>query len=421
MAERLTCSQLEHQVLRLFTPSLLPNCGEYPGRVGVELELIPVKIGEYPPRPVTVDSLTKALADDQDLVHDACISFESGGQMELSPPPGNTVASAMRHVQDLTDRLYQCGNRRGILFLNAGLNPWHTPDALGLQTDYPRYRVMQTHFDAIGGAGRRMMRQTASLQVCLDLGCGQTAVERWQLANLAGPALTAAFANSPLLDGTPTGWRSTRSAIWQHVDQSRTGFDASQVGTEMIDRYLDFALRAEAMPLPRKDEESLPFRLSFGDWLSMDGARPDAEDFAHHLTTLFPPVRPRGYLEVRYLDAVPQRWRGVPICLLAALLYDPIARRDALEILQARTRGPAREWRIAAASGMTDASLRQTACDLFDIALEAVARFPDGYLPADAPVLMQEYRMRFPTTGRCPADEQLARFKACPQDLSIWI
>ncbi len=238
-----------------------------------------------------------------------------------------------------------------------------------------------------------------------------------------GPALTAVFANSPLLDEDPTGLRSTRSAIWQEVDSSRTGFDGTHVGdVDPAEAYVQFALRAEAIPLTREESEpTLPFRLPFGDWLARGGARPDAEDLAHHLTTLFPPVRPHGYIEVRYLDALPERWRAVPVCLLAALLYDPAARREALEALAKPARSWREEWKATATLGMADLSLRGSACDLFDIALRGMQRLPAGYLPHDAAALVEEYRERYLVPGRCPADEQLDRFRACPQDLSIWI
>src|SRR5438874_13080078 len=101
---------------------------------------------------------------------------------------------------------------------------------------------MQAHFDAIGPSGRRMMRQTAALQVCVDTGRGRIAWERWRLANLAGPALSAAFANSPIIQGEMTGCKSARSRIWQNVDPSRTGFAGLHIGADSEAAYIEFAL-----------------------------------------------------------------------------------------------------------------------------------------------------------------------------------
>ncbi len=419
-ARRLTRSDLEEHVSRLFTSTRFSGKDD-PGCIGLEIELIPVYSKAYPPRPVPASSLAKMLSADKDLVSDACLSFEPGGQVELSPPPGATARAALGTARQLTERLRRCVAPHGVSMLGTGTNPWHTCDALGLHTDRPRYRAMQDHFDGIGIAGRRMMRQTASLQVCLDFGSGEAVRERWVLANRMGPALTAAFANSPLLDGEPTGLRSTRSAVWREVDPSRTGFDGAQVGDDPLGAYLGFALRAEAMPLPREDGDPLPLRLPFGDWLARGGARPDAEDLAHHLTTLFPPVRPHGYIEVRYIDALPECWRQVPVCLLAALLCDPDARREALEALAMPARPWGEEWKAAATLGMADWSLRGSACDLFAIALRGMQRLPAGYLPHDAAALAEEYRERYLVPGRCPADDLADRFAACPQDLSMFL
>lgn len=419
--DHLTHSELEQNVIRLFTPTSFSGGGGGLGRIGLEIELIPVYADRYPPRPVPAVVLTQVLSQDRNLACEARLSFEPGGQVELSPPPETTVSATLSRARELTSRLRTCGAEHGIEFISSGLNPWHSCDDLGFQTDRPRYRAMQSHFDAIGGAGRRMMRQTAALQICLDLAPGRSGHERWQLANLAGPALAAAFANSPLMEGAPTGRRSARSAIWQEADPSRTGFNGAQLMDGVTRRYLDFALRAEAMPLPGEDGEPLPFRLGFGDWLAMAGTRPSLEDLTHHLTTLFPPVRPRGYLEVRYLDALPERWWPAPVCLLSALMYDATARREALLCLASATRPLMEQWRSAAALGMADGSLRATACALFDIAVEAMPRLPTGYLPPNAATLVEEYRERFPAAGRCPADDQLDRFGACPDDLSTWI
>ncbi|MDP9382130.1 MAG: glutamate-cysteine ligase family protein [Chloroflexota bacterium] len=422
-SHRLTRAELEQQVSRLFAPARSSSSRDEPGCIGLEVELIPVYVRGYPPVPVSALSLAEVLSSDEDLARAACLSFEPGGQVELSPPPGATARAALETIRELTDRLHQCVAPHGVLLLSTGVNPWSSCDDLGLQTDRPRYRAMQSHFDAIGAAGRRMIRQTASLQVCLDFGSGEAARERWELVNRAGPALTAAFANSPVLEGTPTGWCSARSAIWQDVDPSRTGFDGAQVGeVDPVDAYLEFALLAEAIPLTRRESESAPpFRLPFGEWLARGDARPDADDLAHHLTTLFPPVRPHGYLEVRYIDALPGRWRALPVCLLAVLVYDPEARRAALSALSTPVRPVTEQWRSAAALGMRDEFLRQHACDLFDIALAGMRRLPAGYLPHDASSLVEEYRERYPASGSCPADDLVDRFAACPQDLSVYL
>jgi glutamate--cysteine ligase len=419
-AATVTSGDLAQHVSRLFSPTQHSDSIATPGYIGLEIEVIPVYADTWPPRPVSAAELTQSLAADPELIADARLTFEPGGQVELSPPPAPTASAALTHARSLLGRLRACCEPFGIALVRAGTNPWHSCAELGLQTDRPRYRAMQAHFDSIGSSGRRMMRQTASLQICLDWASGGVSHERWRLANLAGPALTAAFANSPVLEGVVTGYRSTRSAIWQQADASRTGFEGSQIGDNLVDSYAAFALRAEAMPLPREEGEELPIRLPFGDWIRREGARPDADDLTHHLTTLFPPVRPHRYIEVRYLDALPDRWMPVPVFLLAALLYDRQACCEALEALTLPTGALDEMWQSAATLGLTDRLLQYFAQELFEIGLAAMPRLPVGYLPADALELAAEYQRTFVAAGRCPADDQLDRFSASSEDLAIW-
>lgn len=417
----LTRSQLGQQVRDLFGAPARPALETEPGLVGVEVELIPARPGTYPPKPVGKTELEEALACDPTLVSDASITFEPGGQVELGPSPSTTVVDLLENIEHLVGRLRRCVARSGIAMVSTGTNMWHSNEILGLQTDRPRYRTMQAHFDQVGPYGRKMMRQTASLQVCLDFGGDEVAGARWLLANLAGPALTAAFANSAVFEGAATGLRSTRSAIWQEVDPSRTGFDGDQIGSDRVEAYTSFALAAEAMPLPREDGETLPLRVPFGDWWALDGMRPDEDDLAHHLTTLFPPVRLHGYMEVRYIDALPEHWIPIPVLILTALLYDQKACEDALAGLSHCPDTLREEWRAAAALGMADAALRFQALLMFELALNALPRFPPGYFPADAAHRIAEYRDRYIASARCPADDQLQRFTASPDDLSAFL
>jgi glutamate--cysteine ligase len=409
---------LERRVHALFLPGA-GTTDRGSGSVGVELELLPVRLVAGRPAPVSIVEVRAALTHDPALCREARISFEPGGQVEMSPPPAPSPAAALTRAAALLARLRRCGERVGIDLISAAVSPWHDLDTIGLQNRAPRYRRMQAHFDGIGVWGRRMMRQTAALQVCLDLDGGG---ELWRLLNRAGPALTAAFAASPLLDGAPTGLRSTRMAIWQEVDPARTGFDGRHLDGDPAAGYTELALDAGVIPLPRGGGDDPPGPMPMRHWLARRGPRPDDADLDHHLTTLFPPVRPRGYLEVRYLDALPGRWLPVPVCLLATLAVEPSARRRALEALDAPGGAVGAEaWWCAAGEGITDPGLRRTAADLFDIALAGMRRLEPGYLPPEAPALVAEYRERYVGSGRCPADDLLERHLARPEELTTWM
>jgi glutamate--cysteine ligase len=420
--QRLTGADVSRMVRQSFTDPRAPAAS--PGYVGVEVEWIPARPEVSPPAPVAVAQSSALIGAAADIAGQGQVTYEPGGQVEMSPAPSVSVADLIVNLDVLEARLRASLQPGGVELFSSGVNPWHALDELGLQTPGPRYSAMQAHFDTVDTAGRRMMRQTAALQVCLDIGGPATWFDRWRLANLAGPALSAAFANSPILERAATGMPGTRSSIWQRVDPSRTGFDGMQVGgnaAEASEAYLKFVL--DAVYIPRSDTitdaASMPQGTIFGDLVAAGDAPLRESDAAYHLSTLFPPVRPRRHLEVRYLDALPTRWRAVAIGLLATLLYEPRATSEALESLDGSDLDVA-AWDRAATRAMHDASLRSTALALFDIALRGVPRLPAGYLPADMVEHMSEYRERFPADRRSPADEQLERFIAAPEDLSTW-
>jgi glutamate--cysteine ligase len=423
-ASRVEAVDLHERVDRLFAG----RRGAAPARVGVEVELIPVH--GRPPRPTPASRTRQAiLAHDPDLLTDACISFEPGGQVELSPPPQRSPAALLDELDGLLARLDGALARDGIVAVSAGLNPWHSAEEVGLQVEAQRYQVMQRHFDAIGPSGRDMMRLTAGLQVCVDLRAGEDGVEQWRLANRMGPALAAAFANSAVGGGEVTGWSGTRCQVWQKLDVTRTGFDGVQVDSlEPAAAYVRFAAAALAMPLARwrgpvmrVGGEAQPLR-SFAAWQAEAGERPDAEDVAHHLSTLFPPVRPRGYLEVRYLDAPPRRFLAVPLLVVDTLLRDSGARRTALAALGDVDR-PAllAMWDAAAHQGVVNPWLRREASTLLDIALDALPRLPADSIPRNAAAALRGFADEYLCSRRCWSDDQVERINGPDaEDPTAW-
>jgi gamma-glutamylcysteine synthetase len=178
----------------------------------------------------------------------------------------------------------------------------------------PRYDAMEAHLDTVGPAGRRMMRATASTQVCLDWWPGREGIEQWRVLLLAAPFLAAATARA-------TGVGS-RLAAWLEVDPSRTAFDGSLLrGADPVATYADFAA----------------------------GAVPFVDGVEAHLSTLFPPIRPRGsYLEVRFADAQPTAEVDLLARGLATLLYDAERRRSALASLAGEEGRLAEHWEATA-------------------------------------------------------------------------
>lgn len=322
---------LKLAVEQLFRPATRP------GRIGAEVELIPVTEAD---EPAPVDPGVLAAGFDAGFIRAAVPSFEPGGQLELSPAPRPTAAALTLELHRLIARAQRVCAERGVRLLSVGVNPYHSCADVPLRTPAPRYLAMQRLFDRVGPDGRRMMRLTASLQISVDLLPGSAGREQWLVANLAGPPLAAAFANSPSYDGRPAGIPGARIRIWQGVDPARTGYDGRHLDlVDPVGAYHAFAASAARFPIA-------------------EAARP-----SYHLSTLFPPVRPRGgYLELRYLDAQPIERLGEVVGTVSRLLYDPRARREALDLLLPRAGDLTHAWHEAAAG------LSPQAADLLEIA-----------------------------------------------------
>ena len=249
------------------------------------------------------------------------VSFEPGGQVELSLPPAATPAAAGAQLVAITEALCADLMAHGIAVAarpRRGQDP-NTPRHL----HSARYDAMERHLDTIGPAGRRMMRSTASTQVCLDWWAGPAGLEQWRVLNLAGPFLAAATAR----DAGP----QSRLQTWLDLDPSRTALDDRLLrGDDPVAAYAEFAAGAAVF---------------------VGGGA------AEHVTTLFPPVRPRGsYLEIRFPDARLASQVEALVAGFAALVYDDERRRAALVTLAGEQDRLAEHW-AAAAAGTLDPSL----------------------------------------------------------------
>ena len=293
------------------------------------------------------------------------ITFEPGGQIEYASPPASSGTRLLDDLRGTASTLREACAARGIHLLECGLDPLNGPENAPLQVHTARYRRMDAYFAQIGPAGARMMRQTASLQVAVDIGAD--AGGRWRLLNALAPVLTAVFANSRRYAGRDAGFASYRAETWRRTDPLRTGV---LPGLDPIGEYVDFALRAPAILLGGEDEPAQPF----ADWV---GAADGAADWESHLGTLFPEVRPRGYFEVRSVDAVPEgQWPAV-IALVAGLAYDAQASCEAAEIVgNPDTELLARAGRL----GLGDPTLARMARELAAVALGGCRRLGPAFI-----------------------------------------
>ncbi|MBB6170740.1 glutamate--cysteine ligase [Nocardiopsis mwathae] len=373
-----------------------------PGRVGAEAEWL-VTDPNRPDRSVPLTLLSDLVEEAGPPPSGSAVTYEPGGQLELSSPPLPGPASAH---SALTTDLAHIGKHlhdAGLRLDGLGLDPRRPPVR---QLTLPRYTAMERFFTEGGGAaGRTMMCSTASLQVCVDIGADPADTERrWRLVHALGPLLVAAFANSPVWRGRDTGWRCARWAVWAGIDASRTRPVPLDDPAEAWTRY---ALDARVMAIRRDDGPWLCSPgITFGQWLETRLPRPPThDDLVYHLSTLFPPVRPRGHLELRMIDAVPEPWWPVPIAVVAALVDDPAAADAATAAIDRLPHGtgPA-AWLTAARDSLTDPGLAACARACFAAASEALARMGAARLVP----IVDAYRERYVERGRCPADDMLA-------------
>jgi glutamate--cysteine ligase len=363
------------------------------GHVGIELEWFP------PPR--TAPAFLRELLPDP-LPGASAVTFEPGGQLELSGPPARGIGAAIASMRADTAAARDALSDHGIELDGIGLDP---RGARPRVVDAPRYRAMEKYFDTRWPLGRTMMRNTASVQVNLDAGLTPDAVEsRWVLAHEIGPMLAAAFANSPFdALGRPTGWRSARLAVWNAIDPSRTAVAKRRV-TTAASGYGTYALDAPVMMINVSAGQSIAMRdaITFSRWLD-DGHElgwPTLDDFAYHLTTLFPPVRPRGWLELRMIDALPEEWWPVAVAVTAALLDDPSAADAAAEAV-----APVRDsWTAAARDSLAVPALHRAAERCFAAAIGAFDRLA---VDAETVRATELFHDRYVARGRCPADDLL--------------
>ncbi|NUT19125.1 MAG: ergothioneine biosynthesis glutamate--cysteine ligase EgtA [Hamadaea sp.] len=372
-------------------------------QLGVELEWLLVD-KRLPRERIPFDTAKAVLTAAGALPRCAALTWEPGGALELSSRPADTLGEALAEMTTELAAARAALGDAGISLVGAGLDPVRPPHRL---LDAPRYAAMETFLDRRGDAGRWMMTGTASVQVCVHSGHERPGPlgfrERWRLAHDLGPVLVASFANSPIARGVPTGWRSTRQAVWSSLDPSRT---RPPIGDDPREAWARYALDAEVLAVRTTQGPWLvPEGLTFRDWIRTGQPRtPTADDLAYHLTTLFPPVRPRGYLELRMIDAQPgDRWT-VPFAVATALLTDARAADRAADACEPLRRIP-RVWQQAARHGLSRPAFAAAAATCFEAALDALPRLG---APPPVSARVAQYADRFVLRGLTPADDHLA-------------
>jgi glutamate--cysteine ligase len=274
-----------------------------------------------------------------DVTGGGAISLEPGGQFELSGAPVETVHQTCTELMAHLAQLREIARPLGIGFLGIGMTPdWSRADMPMMPKG--RYRIMTAYMPKVGTLGLDMMYRTCTVQTNLDFSSEADMVKKLRVSLALQPVATALFANSPFTEGKPNGLVSFRSEIWRHTDPNRSGMLPWAFEPGMgFERYVDYALDVPMYFVKRGERYVDVAGQSFRDLLAgklpgLPGERATLSDWANHVSTIFPEVRLKRYLEMRGADGGP--WRRLPAfaAYWVGLLYDEAALDAAWDLVK---------------------------------------------------------------------------------------
>src|SRR5215469_4506141 len=339
------------------------------------------------------------------------LSLEPGGQFELSGSPLRTArevhAENVAHARMLTE----AARELGLQPVTIGYRPWGTP------ADIPwmpkkRYQVMRQTLPGRGKLALNMMLMTCTGQVSLDWSSEADCARMVTATARLTPLLVALFANSPLVQGKPSGWMSYRSHVWGDVDPTRCGYFPRMLdGTFDYGAYVEWALKAPLLFLRRNGDYVMP-PMTFGEFLErgFEGQPARRSDWTDHLSTLFPEVRIKRVMEVRGADSVSLEQTAALVALWRGLLYDDGALDAALGLVPRLSFGEHLAFHEEAQRHGLKGKLRRTSIAAMALEMVRLAKLGLQHVdPDDIPLLESlEARAR---SGRSPAEDVLDAFR----------
>lgn len=358
------------------------------GTVGLEVEGHAV-VWDDPTALPSFEVLSAVASWLADLPAGGRTTLEPGGQVEVSSAPHPDIDTALVAMAQDTALLREALAQHGLGWALLGSDPLRPPRRVN---PAERYAAMERFFSASGDTrdhGATMMCSTAALQLNLQPGRPDQWADRVRRAQRLGPLLTALTGSSAFLAGRDTGWHSARQRAWAGLGELRAGpIDDSDPARAWAQRALeapvvlvpvgpDGAGVTAAGPTAAAGADSRQPSRTLQEWLVDPGGWPvaTAGDVRRQLSTLFPPVRLRGWLELRCLDSLPDRWWPA-VAALATAWMDDVTVHPVVDPSIAET---ADRWHEAASVGLGDTALRRTATTLLGAALPVV---PDRVRPA---------------------------------------
>jgi glutamate--cysteine ligase len=333
--------------------------------------------------PVVVNGNLVGLAGPEGPVH-----LEPGGQVELALPPRATAAEVAADLLRWRRALRAASSEAGVFLVPLGLQPvsrvaditWNPRN---------RYRIMRDHLGARGMLAHHMMKATAGTQYNLDHASEDDAASMFRASLGASPVVNALFAASPLEEGRPSGWLTIRPHVWANTDPGRTGIlEWAHDPGFTYERWLEWACAASLMFVVRDGEWVTIGDRTFDEFMA--GGHPVAgaalhEDFALHLTTLFPEVRLKQHVEIRGADSAEPELVAAGAALWRGLIYDACARRETVALTSGWTAEERRRFHEDTARHGLRASIRgrsaqDLAKDLLELAAAGLRRLegPEG-------------------------------------------
>jgi glutamate--cysteine ligase len=355
--------------------------------------------------------------------HGLTVSIEPGGQLELSGRPFKDVHVVAEELDRHLGKCRAIGEELGLEFLAVGYRPWGRP------ADMPwvpkvRYRHMRPFLEARGRYGQDMMAMTGSTQASFDFGSEQDMAEKLRVALAIQPAVTALYANSAVVNGKESGWKSFRVEVWNSVDPVRSGLLAFpfEPGFEAdaYRHYTEWALDVPMIFLRRGERYLDPQGKTFRAFLAegLDGERALLSDWDDHLTTLFPEVRVKSVVEVRAADACDAPMTKALAAFWKGILYDGQARAAAwdevkgFDLSQRKALMDAAGREALWGKAPDGRSLAGLAAALVEIAARGLCRqHCCGQRGEDERCWLDPLRERA-SAARSPADEALEAFRA---------
>jgi len=411
-----------------------------PFRIGAEHEKIPFYRANHSPVPYGGDKGIRALLEGMrkrlgwDGIEDGgnliglydpngggAISLEPGGQFELSGAPLDDAHATADELDRHLTVARSVAEPLGIGFLALGMSPKWSLAETPIMPKH-RYAIMARYMPKVGTRGLDMMFRTATVQVNLDFMSEKDMVAKMRVGLALQPAITALFANSPFTDGKLNGLLSARSEIWRHTDGARTGMLSFVFEPGMgFERYVDYALDVPLYFLKRggnyQDVAGASFRdLLAGRLKEAPGERATIADWANHLSTIFPEVRLKRYLEMRGADVGPPERIVALAALMAGLYYDP----DALGSAEALIEGWSAEDRqklrddaplLGLAAEVRGRDLRSVALDMLAISRSGLKRRARLNARGEDETILLHPLEAIADSGREPARRWIQRYE----------